>query len=198
MQMDAQADLAARLRHARLSWRCAQHTGAGASTAETARRALAAQWAGIGEGQRPDLRLPLQIELTEGADPALALAQLEQVLREAERIGHFGTVLAARIRAAEAATTVDPRRARKEALAALSLARERNTLALLPAELWLHCGRALAAGGDASHGAEVLAQGRDWLHATAREQVPEPFRDSFLHRNAVNRELLVLTAGLRS
>ena len=198
IQMDAQADLAARLRHARLSWRYAQHTGAGASTAETARRALAAQWAGIGEGQRPDLRLPLQIELTEGADPALALAQIEQVLREAERIGHVGTVLAARIRAAEVATTVDPRRARKEALAALSLARERNTLALLPAELWLHCGRALAAGGDASHGAEVLAQGRDWLHATAREQVPEPFRDSFLHRNAVNRELLVLAAGLRS
>ena len=67
---------------------------------------------------------------------------------------------------------------------------------MLPAELWLHCGRALAAAGDAAHAGEVLARGRAWLHATAREHVPEPFRDSFLHRNPVNRELLALAARL--
>jgi len=195
-KMDAQAPLASRVQYARLNWRYALRTGASSSAVEAARHALAAQCAGIGDGERPDLRLPLQIELAQGAEPALALSQLDQVRREAERIGHLGTVLAVRIRAAEAAIVVDPRRARQEALAALSLAQERSTLVLLPAELWLHCGRALAAGGDAGHGAEVLVQGRDWLHATAREQVPEPFRDSFLHRNPVNRELLACAAAL--
>jgi DNA-binding SARP family transcriptional activator len=32
------------------------------------------------------------------------------------------------------------------------------------------------------------------LRCVARDQVPEPFRDSFLHRNPVNRELLALAA----
>jgi hypothetical protein len=74
------------------------------------------------------------------------------------------------------------------------LADERQTSALLPAELWLNCGRALAAAGDAAHATEVLARDHDWLHSTAAEQVPEPFRDGFLHRNPVNRELLALAS----
>jgi hypothetical protein len=43
-----------------------------------------------------------------------------------------------------------------------------------------------------------LAQGRDWVLRTARDEVPEPFRDSFLHRNPVNRELLAVAARLAS
>jgi tetratricopeptide (TPR) repeat protein len=196
-KMDVQAPLSSRVQHARLSWRYAQREGAGASAVEDARQVLITELSAIGEGRRPDLRLPLQIELAQGTEPAVALAQLDLVRKEAQRIGHLGTVLAARIRAAEAALVVDPGRARKEALAALSLAQERNTLVLLPAELWLHCGRALAAGGDAGHAAEVLAQGHDWVHKTAAEQVPESFRDSFLQRNPVNRALLALAAQAR-
>ena len=193
-KMDVQAPLASRVQHARLSWRYAQRDGANSSEAEAARQVLATEWNAIGERERPDLRLPLQLELADGAEAVLALGQIDRARSEAERIGHLGTALAARIRAAEVATVVDPSRARKEALAALSLAQKRQTLVLLPAELWLHCGRALIAAGDAAHAREVLAQGRDWLHSTAREQVPEPFRDSFLHRNPANRELLALAA----
>ena len=61
-------------------------------------------------------------------------------------------------------------------------------------ELWLHCGRALAAAGDSAHAGAVLARGSAWLRATAAEQVPEPFRDSFLQRNPVNRELITLAS----
>ena len=41
---------------------------------------------------------------------------------------------------------------------------------------------------------EVLLQAGEWLHHTARRFVPPEFRDSFLSRNAVNRELLLLAA----
>jgi hypothetical protein len=52
----------------------------------------------------------------------------------------------------------------------------------------------LLAAGDHAHGAEVLAQGQHWLRTTVRQHVPELFRDSFLHRNPVNRALLAMTA----
>jgi hypothetical protein len=68
---------------------------------------------------------------------------------------------------------------------------------LLPAELRLHAGRALLAADD-PRGLAVLAQGRDWVLRTARDEVPEPVRDSFLHRTPVNRELLAVAARLAS
>jgi len=40
----------------------------------------------------------------------------------------------------------------------------------------------------------ALRDGVDWIHAVARFNVPESWRDSFLHRNPVNRALL-LAAG---
>jgi hypothetical protein len=58
--------------------------------------------------------------------------------------------------------------------------------------IWLLLHGTLAALGDAAAAREVLLQASEWLHRTARRDVPAPFRDSFLGRNAVNRELLVL------
>lgn len=194
--VDAQSDLSVRVMHARLSSWHANARDASAASIEAARQALLATAASLGD-DRPDLRLPLAIDLAAGAEPELALRQLDAIRAEAERIGHWGVVLAAHIRAAGAATACDPHRARREALAALALADQgRQTTSSLPAELWLNAGRALAAAGDAAKSAEVLTQGRAWLQTTAREQVPEPFRDSFLHRNPVNRELLALAARL--
>ena len=193
----AKASVSVRVQHARLSDEIAR-TGvagaAGAAARAAARQVLRAELAAIGTVDRPDLRLPLQIALTDDDEPEPALRQLDALRAEAERIGHLGAALAARIRAAGVAASVDPCRARREALAALALADERQTTALLPAELWLNCGRALAAAGDTAHAAEVLARGHDWLHTTAAAQVPESFRDSFLHRNPVNRELLALAS----
>ena len=198
-QLDAvtvteQADLTVRVAHARLRWWQANARGADADAASIAhaRQNLLAAAAAIDADARPDLRLALSIDLAATAEPEQALRQLDEVRAQAERFGHLGAALAAHIRAAATAATVDPPRARTEALKALSLARERQTVALVPAELWLHCGRALVAAGDTAKAAEVVSQGHAWLHSTAREQVPEPFRDSFLQRNPVNRELLAL------
>ncbi len=194
--LDERATVSVRALHARLSDEAARAGATDPAAVAAARRVLRAELLAIGPVDRPDLRLPLQIELAadDAAEPALR--QLDLLRTEAERIGHLGTALAARIRAAGVAAGVDPGRARLEALAALALADEHQTTALLPAELWLQCGRALAAAGDVAHAGEVLTRGRDWLRTTAAEQVPEPFRDSFLHRNPLNRELLALVSRL--
>jgi hypothetical protein len=42
----------------------------------------------------------------------------------------------------------------------------------------------------------VVRRGAQWLQRTAADEVPSEFRDSFLHRNPVNRELLVLATRL--
>lgn len=146
------------------------------------------------EDERPDLRLVLRAELAASAAAPVALAELDAVVREARQLGHLGTVRAAHVGAAAVAAAVNTERARQEALAALALADAgcRDTLRL-PADLWLHAGRALAAADDGRAG-QVLARGRQWVLDTAQHHVPEPFRDSFLQRNPANRELLSLAA----
>ena len=58
--------------------------------------------------------------------------------------------------------------------------------------IWLLLHDTLTAIGDVATAREVLLQASEWLHRTARRSVPPAFRDSFLARNAVNRELLLL------
>jgi tetratricopeptide (TPR) repeat protein len=146
------------------------------------------------EGERPDLCHALRIELAAELPPADALRELRAVALDARRSGHLGTARAAHARAAAAATTVDAEQARREATSALALADDaRCDTVTLPAELWLHAGRALAVARDA-RAPEVLERGRRWVLDTAATQVPEPYRDGFLHRNPFNRDLLALAA----
>jgi len=49
----------------------------------------------------------------------------------------------------------------------------------------------LAAAGDDTAAAAAFAQGTSWVTQHALPQVPPAFIDSFLHRNAVCRALLV-------
>ncbi len=58
------------------------------------------------------------------------------------------------------------------------------------AEVWLAAVDCLTAAGD-PRAAGVLEAAAGWIAATARDRVPEPFRDSFLHRHHANRALLV-------
>ncbi len=147
-------------------------------------------------GERPDLRLPLLVEHACTLDAPAALRQLDAVRREAQALQHEGTVLAALVRAAGIAAELDPGTAGQHAHAALALSQRRQSTMLLPAELWLHCARALHAAGDTAQAQRLLATGRAWLRRTARDHVPEPFRDSFLQRNPVNRDLLALANRL--
>lgn len=183
-----------RVQHARLTWYAARAAGRGVAVA---REALAAELRRIDGEDRPDLRLPMMLELADATVPETALSQIAQVAREAQRMNHTSTVLAAHIRAAEVAAAHDSAAARREADAALALASQgRHTTVLLPSELWLHAGRAYSAAGDSDSACAVLTQGRDWVLRTARDEVPESFRDSFMQRNPVNRDLLALAKRL--
>jgi len=62
------------------------------------------------------------------------------------------------------------------------------------AEVWLSAVECLGAARDPRAGA-VLQAAAAWIAATARERVPEPFRDSFMNRNAFNRDLLARAAA---
>jgi len=149
----------------------------------------------IGVGaERPDLRLLLQIEQAQTLPLDEALPLLEQVCEQALAMQYEGTAMAARVRAAGLCAGTDPAAAVRHAEAALALAARCQSISLVPAELWLHAARAFQAAGDSRRADELLALGRNWIRDTAREHVPEAFRDSFLHRNPVNRELLALAA----
>ena len=182
--------------HARLAMAAAWAVPLDRNAQAAAREALEVAATEFADNTRPDLGMAMAIDLAGLAEPKDAVRQLRAVRKRAQAIGHIGIVLATHIRAAAAAAGHDPEVARSEALQALALADQgRQTTALLPAELWLHSARALLAAQD-PQAQSVLQQGRDWLLRTADEQVPEPFRDSFLNRNPVNRDLLALASRL--
>ena len=144
--------------------------------------------------ERPDLRLPLLIEHAQTLPAEAALRQLDLVCAEAGALQHEGTVFAAHVRAAGIAADIDPVAAARHAQAAIEVGGRLQSPTLLPAERWLHCARALLANGERDLAMRQLQEGRDWVQRTAREHVPEQFRDSWLRRNPVNRELLGLAA----
>lgn len=107
----------------------------------------------------------------------------------------FGVALAGHVRAARAAAAQQAwTRALPHVEAALDLAREHQPESFYLGELWLVAGRVhlgLDREADARH---VLADGHRWVMERHDADVPPAFRESFLHRNAVNRELLALAA----
>jgi DNA-binding SARP family transcriptional activator len=147
---------------------------------------------------RLDLRLPLRIEQTAQAPAAMALQMLERVVDEALALGFRGHALAALLRAAERAATIDGDRALALARRALALAAQGVTSLLDPAERWLQPARAALAAGEVQLARQWAEEGAAWLRATAQQHVPPEFRDSFLHRNPVNRDLLALASRLQA
>ena len=61
---------------------------------------------------------------------------------------------------------------------------------LYPAEQWLNAWQAWRLAGRKDEALAALTQGAGWVRRTLREQVPEPFRDSFVRANPVNQALL--------
>ena len=108
-----------------------------------------------------------------------------------------GAALTARLRSASCALEAgDVERALVHAHAVLEVPADVVADDLYPAERWWILARVFEAAGLAAQQQEAIAAGRDWVQHTARSQVGEPFRDSFLHRNPVNRALLALAGRL--
>jgi hypothetical protein len=123
--------------------------------------------------------------------PEVALQASGSALDLAESLGlkaHLPGLLAGKANALQRASL--PEQARHCAQRATRLL-ESTTPMTYRGAIWLTLHDVLTALGDATTARDVLLQASEWLHRTARQNVPAPFRDAFLGRNAVNRELVL-------
>jgi DNA-binding SARP family transcriptional activator len=139
--------------------------------------------------------IDLQRALDLPSDEAYALACALRTDAQARQMPNL--LMEAEARCAAAAA----RAGRHEAAAAHAreaLARLREVLPInvYRGEIWRDAAAGLAVAAPDERDA-LLASAAAWIHATARERVPAEFRDSFLHRNPVNRELLTLASQRR-
>lgn len=180
--------------------------------AQARREMLHAQWLGLlgrpsgaaferatqllGPSARALSRQRMVLAQCVGLDPEDALAAAATVLAAATISGRAGVVVAARTRLCDAAFAlgrVDE--AVLHALPLAALAAGHSSDETYRGEAWLAAARALA-GPCPERAATLLRRAAAWLRDTAQNHVPASFRESFLHRNAVNRELLALAQRL--
>ena len=116
---------------------------------------------------------------------------MESLHRSALDHGLMGHALGARLALALAADRNGDADACVDNAASALKAMRRYTLpGSYRPRLWLICYELLRKFGHELAG-HALRDGADWVRAVARFNVPEAFRDGFLHRNAVNRALLL-------
>ncbi len=144
----------------------------------------------VGSGGRAGLRAALQLEQSVDLPVTAALELLAMVRTLAAQHGRRGQVLEAHVRAAPLAATLNPALALHHVEQALALAEEVDLVGIYRGELWLHGGRSLLAIGEPQRADELVRLGAEWVARTAATDVPEAFRDSFLHRNPTNVSLL--------
>ncbi len=169
--------------------RCAWSTG----RKDVAARHWEAAAASAPTGERAVLAAMIALDHALVQPAAAALAGAREVLARAERLGHFGTALAARIRLAELALHHgDPEAALQAVESAAQVPEDIEPNDLYAGERWLVAVRVLRAAGRHEQAARALKDAVATLERIARDETPAEFRDSFLHRNPVNRELLAL------
>ena len=116
---------------------------------------------------------------------------MELLHRSAVERGLLGHALGARLAIALLAARSGDASACVDNAAAVLQAMRRYTLpGSYRPRLWLICYELLRKF-DLELADRALRDGVDWIHAVARFNVPEFFRDGFLHRNPVNRSLLL-------
>jgi hypothetical protein len=138
------------------------------------------------------------LERARDVDPESALALCRHVEEKARQCGHGGIALHALALAAErAAQSGDVGSAGKFASQALAMAEQFWAVGMPMPEVMLSIHRGFSAAGDAGGASEALGRGVQWIKSTALPNVPSEFRDSYLHRNPVNRALLTAESRAR-
>jgi len=127
------------------------------------------------------------------AEPVQAVGLLEQALALAQGHSMRGIEAAARAWLAPVlAATGDTAGAQAHIERALQLRNEGHVVDQMPGvELDLIAVQLLT-DIDAERAAQLLAHAVDWVHRTARTEVPEAFQHGFLHVQPVHRRLLAL------
>jgi len=142
------------------------------------------------------VRLQASIELQAYADPEPALRQLDAVQEAATACDAVMLVLLAQARSLPLLWVLGRREeARQRAFAVLAQGLVLRGQAVYPPEpLWL-AGRLLLDNGDVAQAGQALKAAADWIRDKASHHVPAPFVDSFLHRNPINRDVMLATAA---
>ena len=126
-----------------------------------------------------------------------ARRRVDEIVAHADRIEHRGTALAGRIRAAALALEAgEAERAGEIVERALAIDPGVEPNDLYRGELWLVAVQTWLALGERARAIEILKTSVDEVRRIAEEHVPPEFRQSFLARNPVNRELLALAIRL--
>jgi tetratricopeptide (TPR) repeat protein len=113
----------------------------------------------------------------------------------ADQRERYGVALAGHVRAGSCALSLGaPQRALPHAEAALQLARTYLPDSFYLAEAWLVAAQATGALGRDADARGAAQEGLAWVMAVHDAHVPLEFRESFLHRNPVNRALLALAS----
>jgi DNA-binding SARP family transcriptional activator/tetratricopeptide (TPR) repeat protein len=144
----------------------------------------------------PFLRLPMAFDRLACEPGAAALQALRAGVAECQRRELRAPQMLGRLRLLQVLTAMGRRR---DALTvACSLQRDlpgSHPVACYLPELHLACRQAAQAAGDEAlaRAWQELAMG--WLARVSKSQVPEACRESFAHRNPVNRAILTATLG---
>jgi len=150
----------------------------------------------LGDCRDPYMRLLAQVDALRTQDPAEAAEAALALEAQAERIEHLAVATKARW------YRVDALRRSGRLDEALALARQaRDEFAhtqpwdMYIPEAWAIARRAFLEAGDDDAARAALRRALAWIEA-ALPDVPEEFRDSFRHRNAVNEWLLAARTTL--
>jgi tetratricopeptide (TPR) repeat protein len=140
----------------------------------------------------------LELERAESIDPLQALEVCDAELLAAESREYGGIAMKARLMAARAAL--------RSGDTAAAVVRWNALEPLLPTLRAVDCypptaaaigHEILLASGETGRATELLATAVAWIQHNAAAHVPDAYRDSFLHRNPVNRALLTTASRQR-
>lgn len=138
------------------------------------------------------------LEGARGLAPEAAVQLCSRAADQANECGHVGIRLhALALAGACAAESGDGASAGRFAAEAMTLARQFWPVGMSMAEAMWSVHRGFAAAGNAGGSADAVKRGAHWIEVMALPNVPDAFRDSLLHRNAVNRDLLAAARRLR-
>ncbi len=143
----------------------------------------------------PHMRLLVQLECSRGLPAADAFAACRRVLDEALSLEFFAIVTTARLLCVDALCRGSHADGDAAAEAAAAMA-QADPHDLYRPEAWWILHRAFEQAGDRPAALDTLARAVQWIRDTALPNVPDEFRDGFLHRNPVNRAVLAAASRL--
>lgn len=134
----------------------------------------------------------------ESMAPAAARSAAADLATLARRRGQNGVAIAALAQLARASAVCGERGAVRDAARdALALMERFHPEVVYRGDVWLALATALRTIDDDDAAARIEMAAAQWIETTAREHVPDAFRDSFLERNPANRSLRQAAARLR-